>query len=296
MKKIVQLFLLCILLCMAISCKKDDNNVEVVPPRDMAEVAAENDTEIVSYLQTHFYNYEDFEAPPAGFDYEILIDTLAGPNAGKTPLINQVSSKVITLKDADDNLVEHTLYYLVVRQGDGQNPTVADSTFVRYKGNLLDGSSFDTTNIPVWFDLLSVVRGFREFMPELRTGNYVGDDNGVPLFDEYGIGLVIMPSGLGYFSSIQLSIPAYSPLLFRIDLLLYNDADHDRDGILSIFEDVDGDGNPLNDNTDKDTLPNCYDVDDDNDGTLTKNEYDENGDGIPDDSDGDGTPDYLDPK
>ena len=34
--------------------------------------------------------------------------------------------------------------------------------------------------------------------------------------------------------------------------------------------------------------------DDDNDGILTKDEYDADGDGIADDSDGDGIPDYLD--
>ena len=37
-----------------------------------------------------------------------------------------------------------------------------------------------------------------------------------------------------------------------------------------------------------------YDVDDDNDGVLTKNELDKNDDGIIDDTDNDGIPDYLD--
>jgi hypothetical protein len=36
------------------------------------------------------------------------------------------------------------------------------------------------------------------------------------------------------------------------------------------------------------------DPDDDGDGVLTKDEYDTDGNGIPDDSDGDGIPDYLD--
>jgi hypothetical protein len=36
------------------------------------------------------------------------------------------------------------------------------------------------------------------------------------------------------------------------------------------------------------------DPDDDGDGVLTKDEYDTDDNGIPDDSDGDGIPDYLD--
>jgi hypothetical protein len=36
-------------------------------------------------------------------------------------------------------------------------------------------------------------------------------------------------------------------------------------------------------------------VNSDGDSALDANEYDLNGDGIPDDSDGDKTPDYLDP-
>ena len=290
-------FLVLLILLLSISCKKDDDGgITVVPPRDLGEVAVENNDSIVSFLKTHFYNYEEFETPPSGFNYQIVIDTIEGVNAGKTPLFDQVTTKVINIKDEDDTDVPHTLYYLVARQGVGENPTVADSTFVNYRGNLLDGKAFDNSTVPVWFDLLSLVRGFREFMPALKKGTYVGDNNGFPVFDNYGIGMVIMPSGLGYFSASQGSIPQYSPLLFTVSLFDVNVTDHDRDGILSIDEDVDGDGNPANDNTDGDQFPNYFDPDDDGDGVLTINEYDENNDGIPDDTDGDGIPDYLDKK
>ena len=51
-----------------------------------------------------------------------------------------------------------------------------------------------------------------------------------------------------------------------------NPTDHDNDGILSINEDIDGDGDPLGDDTDNDNIWNMYDSDDDGDGTLTINE------------------------
>jgi hypothetical protein len=73
-------------------------------------------------------------------------------------------------------------------------------------------------------------------------------------------------------------------------------ADDDADGIRNGLEDVNGDGNCANDDTDGDGIPNFRDPDDDGDGVLTRNEdYDGNGDPTDDDRNGDGVPDYLDP-
>lgn len=47
---------------LVISCKKDDD-VVIEPPRDMLEVSIENDEAIVSFLETHFYNYDEFGKP-----------------------------------------------------------------------------------------------------------------------------------------------------------------------------------------------------------------------------------------
>lgn len=64
--------------------------------------------------------------------------------------------------------------------------------------------------------------------------------------------------------------------------------DPDQDGIPTGNEDVNGDGDPMNDDTDGDQIPNYLDDDDDNDGRLTKDEGTT-------DSDGDGIPNHLDP-
>ena len=104
-----------------------------------------------------------------------------------------------------------------------------------------------------------------------------------------------MPSGIAYFENTSSGIPEYSPLIFSVKLMTYTPTDHDNDGILSIFEDIDGDGKPFRDDSDGDNLWNMYDVDDDGDGVLTVNEIDKNNDNVIDDSDNDGVPDYLDP-
>ena len=72
----------------------------------------------------------------------------------------------------------------------------------------------------------------------------------------------------------------------------------DNDGIPAELEDINGDGNLDNDDTDGDGIPNYLDADDDGDNVLTINENpDPDGDGdLSDaqDTDGDGIPDYLD--
>lgn len=288
-------FLLCSIVFLMISCGNDDD-AATIEIRDVAEVAIEDDAEIQEFLETHFYNYEDFENPPADFDFKIVIDTITGENAGKTPLISQVSSKIIVLDGSEGEPdVPHTFYYLEAKEGIGEQPTVADSTLVRFEGTLLDRTVFDSRGTPIWFDLLAVVRGFAEGMSEFKAGDGIIDNgDGTVDVDGFGSGLFVMPSGLGFFFRTQPGIPAYTPLVYTVQLLGVNDSDHDQDGILSIDEDLDGDGNPQNDDTDGDGIPNYLEFDDDGDGTPTRNEYDEDEDGIPDDSDGDGIPDYLD--
>lgn len=71
----------------------------------------------------------------------------------------------------------------------------------------------------------------------------------------------------------------------------YIDYDDDGDGILTINEDVNGDNDPTNDDTDADGIPNYLDQDDDGDGILSISEstLDEDEDDIPDYLDADTT-------
>ncbi len=301
------------------SCSSDDNlDVEVVPPRELAEVAVEDDAAIREYLETHFYNYEDFENPPAGFDFKIVFDTIAGNNSDKIALINQVGSAQITVTNDEFDLsteesVNHTYYYLVAREGMNESPSIADSALVRYKGSLLTGFDFDGTfTNPVWFDLAQIqapqqgARGFTEAMPNFKAGgNVIDNGDGTVSVEEYGVGAMFLPSGLGFFNLIQPEIPAYSPLIFTIDLFTFEQTDHDGDGIPSILEDVNGDGYLYNDNTDEEQeresnslarFSDFLDRDDDNDGTPTRDEIiiDDEGNITFPDGDGDGIPDYRD--
>ena len=273
------------------ACQKNEGSVV---PRDVQVQTIEDNEALVTYLQTHFYNYQDFENDPDNHKIEISLDSLTEKNSDKIALWDQVVTKFVDTEDSDQNIVEHKLYYLIIKKGLGTMPSSVDSTFVSYKGSLLNGDVFDDRDYPIWFDLVNVVRGFRESLPEFNEGNFTINEDGTFDFDNYGKGLIFMPSALGYYSSANSNIPAYSPLIFSVNLHRVNHSDHDRDGVLSIKEDINGDGNPLNDDTDGDGLPNMNDFDDDGDGIPTFNELDKDKDGIPDDTDNNGTPDYLD--
>ena len=125
---------------------------------------------------------------------------------------------------------------------------------------------------------------------------------------------MFLPSGMGYYSSAAGAVPVYSNLIFKFKLLESEENDHDFDNVPSHLEDLDGDLDLTNDNTDDDPYADFVDSDDDNDGTLTIDEdlepdsdltVDRDGDGDPendigdgdptnDDTDGDGIPNYLD--
>ena len=287
--------LLCILfsLFIILSCKKDDEELAPVA-NEYSEQVVNDNILLENFLKSHFYNYEDFESNLDSI-VKIKIDSISGINQNKTSLYDQVKTKDISIIDANNLPVNHTLYYIIAKQGIKKNkPSIVDSVFVNYEGKLLNGFVFDQRSQPVWFDLSNVIQGFRYGLEEFSPGNYQLNSDGTVLFNDFGQGLIFMPSGLGYFSNSQTSIPAYSPLVFQVSLFTLNVTDHDSDGINSIDEDIDGNGDPMNDDSDGNSIPNLYDNDDDGDGIPTKEEYDQNNDGQPDDSDSDSIPDYLD--
>ena len=92
------------------------------------------------------------------------IDSITGDNSNKIALFEQVTTKSIDILDENDEIVSHNLYYIITRPRVGENPTVADSVFVSYKGILLDNTIFDERQNPVWLDQTSVVRGFKSLL------------------------------------------------------------------------------------------------------------------------------------
>jgi hypothetical protein len=331
MMKFVKFTLITIIAIVVIfSCKSDDDPVSFAELRDRGEQQIEDDAAIVAFLNTHFYNYEDFDLTnpenPANDAVRIVFDTIAGVNADKIPLINQVEVRTTTHFD-----VEYKYYVLKVRQGGGKSYTSFDEVDLVYHGQFLDLETFDLRVSRAQLELISLasttVRGFQLGMPEFNAAeDIVEGADGFLQPRNGGIGAIFIPSGLAYFNLFPDGIPPYSPLIFSFSIYDATYLDSEFDGILNSMEDLDGDNDVLNDDTDGDGVPNFRDSDDDGDGTITLNEIAQEtytinpGDPEPmyaanevvktretddagvttirtvifTDTDGDGTPDYLD--
>ncbi len=348
--------LLCVGLLSAVlftSCGNDDMfEPEPIPVRDRGEESVAAQMRIETYLSTHFYNYEEFQNPPAGFDFKIKFDTIAGDNSNKTPLIDQVDFKMVQDREEDD--VMYKLYYLDVIEGEGEELRFPDIATVTYEGtyvnertiideNDIDGDGdteeeitifetelFESSVVPIQFDLTQVINGLQDALIEFKGAtNVITNPDGTLSFEEFGVGAVFIPTGLAYFEAPPpgSGIPLYSQLIFAFQVYDGEIGDQDQDGLLSNFEDINGNGIEEDDDTDEDFVFNLFDTDDDGDGRPTVDEVETNtytiGPSDPDpvlgpdevemrratdistgqitiytavlpDEDGDGTPDYLD--
>lgn len=287
--KITKYLLVLVSFLIIFSCKDD----ETVEPFDHAGQAIKDDAFLQTFLQSHYYT------PPVGDEHFGRIDTIMD---GQTPLIEQVTTQDINFGDID-----FKMYYLTVTpEGVGENPSKVDSTLVNYKGLLLDKvdgddrTVFDSnTYFSFWANLYGgVIPGWTYGIPNFKSGTLIPNPDAPINFENTGKGIIFIPSGLAYRDIGTISIPASSPLVFHIELGMIKRNNQDNDGILSIYEDIDNDGDYLNDDTDDDNNANFIDSDDDGDLLLTRYENpDPNEDGNPNDAidtDGDSTPDYLD--
>ncbi|MBK0380141.1 FKBP-type peptidyl-prolyl cis-trans isomerase [Mucilaginibacter segetis] len=99
------------------------------------------------------------------------------------------------------------LYYQVITEGSGANPTVSSTVTVNYTGKVLNGNVFaEPSNLTS--PLSGLIKGWQIGIPHIKTGGRI---------------LLIVPSGLAYgATSPGAAIPANAVLVFTIDLLSFN--------------------------------------------------------------------------
>src|SRR5690606_23275250 len=210
-----------------LACNNDDDSNNGPTLRDLTEVTAENEADLQAYLKTHFYNYEEFENPPADFDYKIVFDTIAGDNAGKTPLRERPKLRD-TLINIDD--VPQKMYMLIARRGtSGEHALLGDQVVVKYEASYTNGIIQDGSNVEVSFNTLGgLTEGFAWFCTKLNVGTGYDDENQpddgtIHWNNDYGIGAVFVPSGLAYYRNGN-----YNPYIFKVDMLAFSQVDQDR--------------------------------------------------------------------
>lgn len=99
------------------------------------------------------------------------------------------------------------LQYEIIKQGSGDKPTVANKVETHYHGTLLDGTIFDSSvdrGQPATFGLSQVIKGWTEILQLMPVGSKWR---------------VYIPFDLAYGARAQGKIPAFSTLIFEIELL-----------------------------------------------------------------------------
>ena len=266
-----------------VSCSKSgDDDVVTVPLRDYAEQYKADNDSIVKYLKTNY-----IEDVTSNFDVKITKIPAGGT---QTSIWDQTVYPLQT-RDVYNDGITYTVYYLSLREGTGISPCNYDRISAAYTGNLLDGTQFDSSSgLARTFDLDGAgvngvfVDGWKEIFPKFKTGTSFTDANGVVVYDNFGAGVMFLPSGLAYYGSPTEGIAVYSPLVFTFKLFDLARLDHDLDGVYDFEEDINNDGyvydfrdtvkypNPpanLIDDTDGDGIADFLDADDDGDGYST---------------------------
>ena len=113
---------------------------------------------------------------------------------------------------AANNLTAQTtasgLQYIIEETGSGGSPSSSSQVQVNYKGYFLDGEVFDQSNgTPINIGLGNVIQGWQE---------------GIPLLQKGGKGVLLIPSHLAYGISGSGSIPGNTPILFDVELIDFN--------------------------------------------------------------------------
>jgi len=274
-----------------ISCNNDDDESSTpFVEADRTEQQAEDNAEILAYLNTHYYNSSFFET---GTDHEytdIILSELPTDDDGNylelpdpannTLLIDAVETRTVTYLEAD-----YEYYVLNLNQGDGNSPNYTDLVRVRYEGSsvneVVNGEEevFDSAITPAdlylqpdYVSVSGVIRAWQLVMPSFNAGTgFDIQENGNVNYYNFGLGVMFVPSGLAYFSSTATG-SSYDNLIFKFELLQFETVDSDNDGIPSYIEDLDGDSEVEDEDTDEDSLFNFIDNNDDGDDVFTIDE------------------------
>ena len=255
-----------------VGCNKEDDGLTRVEEADRGEQQIIDNDSLVGYLETHYFNSMELMSNSNPSMDDIIITKLEEGESvpiDHTLLINAVETYQTVFEETN-----YDYYVLRINQGGGdESPNFADSVRLNYRGNLQDETVFDSSVTPVVFDLTNLIPGWSRVIPQFNTAeSFVLNGDGTVSFDDAGVGMMFIPSGLAYFSGAVPGVPVYSNLIFRFELFQFEENDHDQDGIPSYLEDIDDDTNLADDDSDEDNLANFVDVDDDNDGVLTINE------------------------
>lgn len=300
MNKFKFYFIVLIAIVSLFSCSKKDSET-YVPPREYAVQYPTDLADIEDYLKTNYFTVVNH--PGFVDDQDVTISKIDNGQASIMSYLNASTYPKLLVRMVPLHGIEYKLYYLMLRPGVGISPRNVDDVLASYRGAYLSRSAatatppseltatfFQEIKYPQSFMSLynEVITGWSEIFPLFKTGTSIINADGTVTHNDFGAGVMFIPSGLGYYEAGKGSIPSYAPLVFSFKLYSIERLDQDNDGVFSYQEDLDNDGyvydyrntilyptKPADairyaDDTDKDGIPDFLDVDDDGDNYTTK--------------------------
>lgn len=313
MNKVTFYFILSIATLFLFSCDKTDPPAEPTPPRAYADQYKTDSADIEEYLNTYYITVVNNPGKPDDQDVTMTKIPAGGTQRSiksydANAFVGSTVFPQLWSRDVKLHNITYKLYYLILRPGTGESPCNVDGVFTSYRGDYLQRVAASTATPPVpeyisatkfeenkfpqsFFTLDNTITGWGETFPQFKKGTFIRNNDGSVSYNDFGAGVMFLPSGLAYYNRGSGGIPAYAPLVFSFKLYDVQRLDQDNDGIPSYLEDfntIAGDGkkdgymydyrntflypttlvNP--DNSDTDVLPDYLDSDDDGDNYTTK--------------------------
>jgi FKBP-type peptidyl-prolyl cis-trans isomerase FklB len=143
----------------------------------------------------------------------VLFAFILGACSSQTDNWNTLNQQFLDHNKTQSGVVTTStgLQYKVITQGVGLKPNSGSYVSLLYTGKLIDGTVFDTTvndttlvNTPRFEYVSSLVSGFQEALQKMNTGS---------LWEIY------IPQSLGYGSTAMGTIPAFSTLIFDVQVI-----------------------------------------------------------------------------
>lgn len=139
----------------------------------------------------------------------LLIPVIFGgcKSTNQAALDNQTILQYIKAHNLNAIAEPNGLYYVPTTVGTGSFPTINSTVTVNYVGYYTNGVIFDQTTAasgPATFALSNVIAGWQE---------------GIPLLQKGGSGILLIPSALGYGAQGSGSVPGNTVLIFNVTLV-----------------------------------------------------------------------------
>lgn len=197
------------------SCVKEETEITNTK-RDYQTQYNEDITKIENYLKTHSITVVN--NPGFADDQNVsfaLVPSLDPTSIwGTDPVTPNANllTKLVTVEG-----VVHKAYYIKHRDGVGTSPSASSQMRCYYKSFLVDNpSTVIATSSENGVDLTmnQLILGWQNILPEFKMGTVTGGSQ----YNDYGAGVMFLPSALAYYNLQVNQIPAYSPLIYNVKL------------------------------------------------------------------------------